>query len=118
MQYTAIGTVAAVVGVLIVIASIVGGQWRISRFHTVLEAAQAWQIKSEAQDAEISDLRTEVAKRDDQIADLQIQLTEVRGHLKFLQEMVIGGAALDTLRGDIHDARDQILSAIGERPAA
>src|SRR5215475_10781135 len=93
--------VVAVVGLLITIATVVGATFRSSR------AAQAWQMKSDAQGDEIRELQEQVSARDKRIDDLDRQLTELRGHMSALQELMVGSSALETLRADIHDSRDQ-----------
>ena len=112
--------IVAVVGLLITIATVVGATFRSSRATQTLanyrEAAQAWQMKSDAQGDEIRELQEQVSARDKRIDDLDRQLTELRGHMSALQELMVGSSALETLRADIHDSRDQILARMEAKP--
>lgn len=115
------GTVVAIVAIVtlaLAAAAVVGGQFRISRSQQILanyrETAQSWQAKSAAQQGEIDELRVISNEKDDRITELEKQVTELRGHLNALQEMMIGSSALETIRQDIQAAQDKILTAISK----
>lgn len=122
-----ISAIVAVVGLALTLVALFAS-WRVSKrsVSTQLyrDTASAWEAKSKAQDAENADLRVQLSRRDEKIADLT-------GRVGVLQETVTGAQSWATLEHrtaemlqlaadtraetrEIHQATNAALARIGE----
>lgn len=101
-------TIIAIISLLAVAATVVGGSYRNSRATQVLtlyrESAQAWEQKATLQQGEIEELQADSSRKDKQIADLQ-------GRLTVLQDLVTGKTALEQLLPELHQVREDVAQA-------
>jgi uncharacterized protein (UPF0276 family) len=93
MLVTTVTVAVAVVGLLITIATILGA-FRMSRSNSAMtgyrDAAASWEAKAKAQEAEISDLRTDLAT-----ANASIEALTKR--VQMLQDMVTSRTLVEAL---------------------
>lgn len=102
--------VLALVGLMSFLVSgvvAVAAVWRSGRNNATLQnlkdATESYKLKAEAQDVTIADMRAshdaEVAELNRRLADKDTEVTDLRGRLGVLQEMVTGRTALEQLAG-------------------
>jgi hypothetical protein len=89
-----IGSLIAIIGLLITVAGLIGASFRIGRnaqtVNTYREAANAWESKAKAQADEIDELR-------DKLAVAEATIEKMQARLKLLEEMVTGRIAITDL---------------------
>lgn len=115
LSWSGVGAIAGIIAVLIVVASVLG-QLRISRNQTNLanyrDAAQSWEARATAlkeenaaQQAAIDELRAHLLIKDKEIGEL-------RGQMAVLQNLITGKTLFETFIPELHNVRDEILTAI------
>lgn len=104
------GTIVAVLAVLSFLFACAGiiGSWRVSRNTTALtqyrETAKAWEGRSTAQEAEIGDLKKDIATLTGQMRVKDQQNAELDGKVQVLQDTLTGKASWDILERKIGEA--------------
>jgi hypothetical protein len=97
--------IVALIGLLATAAAAVGGSFKVSNNTATIsryrEAAQAWETKSRAQDAEILELQRVNIANDKKISELEARVT-------ILQDLVTGKSAVDLIEAKSTELKDLI----------
>lgn len=103
-------SIASIVGVLIVVAGVLGAAFRTSRNVQAIvnyrEAAQSWEARATAQaqqiaaqDAQIGELRSQVADLRDFSREKDTQIAGMQEQIAGLRELIAGRATFESLEG-------------------
>jgi len=113
--------IGSLIGLLIVIAGVLGAAFRTSRnvqsIANYRDAAQSWEARAGAQEAELSDQAHKIEELQGQITGLQEQLAEkdrqvatLQAQTSSLRELISGRAAFESLETKFAE----VLALVGE----
>lgn len=96
-----LGTIGGLLGLLIVIAGVIGAAFRVSRnTQTVAnyrESAQAWEAKAKVQESEISDLKEQVSDLQARESEKDITIAAMKEQISGLRDLLTNRAAFEVL---------------------
>jgi chromosome segregation ATPase len=113
-----VGAIIGILGFLFAVATLLGGNYRVARNAKIVADYEAGykglQAKSEGQRQEIEELQRQGTEKDSRIAELEHELSDLKGRMSVLQEIVTGKPAIEELTKQMAAAVTMMNDRAGE----
>lgn len=113
-----IGVIVGGLGLLFTLVTLAGGNYRAVKSARIVadykSGYDAIQAKAEGQEEQIQELKRENAHKDEEIAALQQELSDLQGRMSVLQEYVTGRSAIEALTAQLAGLAEVLNSKVGE----